>query len=99
EVVETDAATFISADKSAWDFVFMDHGSSNYLSTFDLLRAKIEPRGVIIVDGWTDISRWDVEPYQVAYRRHIDQDPAFQSYLLPIEKGEMLSVRIPGFAS
>ena len=94
-VVQAEAESFIQNAIGPWDFVFMDHESRNYISSFDLLREEIAPRGIVVADGWSRLCAWDTDAHLVAYRQHVEQDSAYQVHLLPVEKGELVAIHIP----
>jgi len=90
-----DAEAVIRTDPGPFHLVFIDHAGALYVSAFDAVRSKVASGGVILADGWDSVERWTTEPSLARYREHVMNDPWFQSFLLPIEKGGMISVRLP----
>jgi predicted O-methyltransferase YrrM len=94
DVFHEEAVDFINKTGGPFDLVFMDHGASFYVDTFDALRSKLRIGGCILVDGWKSVERWDTVPALVSYKNRVLKDSAFESFLLPLEKGTMISTRI-----
>lgn len=97
EIVELrcdDTNAVINADEGFFDFVFMDHSSALYLDSFEAVRSKISPKGIILADGWGTIERWQTEPTLKSYFDRVNSDPDYSTFLMPIEKGALLSVRL-----
>jgi predicted O-methyltransferase YrrM len=94
KVVHAEAARFISEATGSFDMVFMDHGASFYVETFDALVPKLGVGGSVLVDGWKCVERWDTVPALVDYKSRVLGDPDFKTFLLPVQKGMMISTRV-----
>lgn len=94
KVVHADAVDFISEAAGSFDIVFMDHGASFYVATFDALVPKLGIGSSVLVDGWKCVERWDTVPALVDYKARVFADPDFKTFLLPVQKGMMISTRV-----
>lgn len=89
-----DALSIIPAEPGPLDFVFMDHRANLYLDSFRLFYDKLSRGAAVIADGWGTVDRWHSQPSLVAYAQAVQNDRNFFTWLLPIEKGELLSIRL-----
>jgi predicted O-methyltransferase YrrM len=94
EVRRDDAVSFVNQSDGPFDMVFMDHSAKFYVDSFKALRPKIAAGGFVLVDGWKTVSWWFSVIALVEYRELVTKDPAFRSFLLPLEKGLMISTRV-----
>lgn len=88
-----EALAILDMESGPFDFVFMDHAARLYLESFRRLRGKLSQGSVIVADGWGTVERWASEPALVEYANAIRSSPDFTTFLLPVEKGELISVR------
>ena len=93
-VVQAPAVDFINKAAGPFEMVFMDHGAGFYVETFDAILPKLAIGGCVLVDGWKCVERWDTVPDLVSYKNRVLNDPDFRSFLLPVEKGMMISTRV-----
>jgi predicted O-methyltransferase YrrM len=93
-VVQAPAVDFINKTTGSFEMVFMDHGAGFYVETFDALVPKLPIGSCVLVDGWKSVERWDTVPDFVSYKDRVLNDPDFKSFLLPLEKGMMISTRV-----
>lgn len=93
-VVQASAVDFINKADGSFEMVFMDHGASFYVETFDALVPKLTVGGCVLVDGWKSVERWDSVPALLSYKNRVLNDPDFKTFLLPLEKGMMISTRV-----
>jgi predicted O-methyltransferase YrrM len=94
EVRRDDAVSFINQSDESFDMVFMDHSAKFYVESFKALRSKIPPGGFVLVDGWKTVEWWFSVIALVEYREFVMNEPDFQSFLLPLEKGMMISTHV-----
>jgi predicted O-methyltransferase YrrM len=94
EFVHGDAESTIEQSAERFEIVFMDHGSSRYVSAFEILAPRLETGAIVVADGWATMERWNDDPEMFRYKTLVMQDSRFRSFLLPVEKGTMISIRL-----
>ena len=93
-----DAIQIIPSISDKFDLVFIDADKRNYLNYFNLVKDKVHSNGLIIADNvlWSgkvvsEESR-DLDTLSLKeYNRVLSQHPDFDSVLLPIRDGLMMS--------
>ncbi|HEX9916984.1 MAG TPA: O-methyltransferase [candidate division Zixibacteria bacterium] len=83
-----DAERILANMREKFDFVFIDAEKKDYLTYFSLVCSKINRNGLIVADNV--ISHAEV---LADYRNSVQRRPNFQSLIVPIGSGEMLSYK------
>ena len=50
--------------------------------------------GLLFVDGWESLERWETEPDWRAFKIHLEDEPDFMTWMLPLEKGHLIAVKV-----
>ena len=72
-----------------YQLIFLDSDRQHYRAWWPQIRRLLAPRGLLVVDN--AISHRDE---MVEWMSEVQRDPAFQSTLVPVGKGEWLVVRL-----
>ncbi len=83
-----DARKILLDLQGKFDFAFIDAEKKDYLDYFDLVHPKLKPGGLIIADNIISHSEALSE-----YRKLVGTHPHFQSLVIPVGSGEMLSYK------
>ena len=75
--------------RGKFDFVFIDAEKKDYLAYFNLVCPKLDRNGLMVADNIISHAE-DLS----AYKKVVEKHPDFQSLIVPIGSGEMLSYRI-----
>ena len=89
EIVLGDAKETIRNFKEEFDFVFIDAEKEDYVEFFDLIFPLVKTGGVIIADNV--VSHAEILN---SYVEHVRNNPNTQSVLIPIGRGEELTLKI-----
>lgn len=76
------------------DFVFLDFGVPSFRPYWPQIREKTKIGTMVFVDGWENLERWASEPEWKAFKETMESDPAFLTFMLPMEKGNLIALRI-----
>jgi caffeoyl-CoA O-methyltransferase len=87
DLVEGDARETLPAIEDVFDAVFLDAEKEDYESLFRLVRAKLEPGGVVVADNVLSH-----EETLGAYSRARQADPTLESVTVPLDRGLEISV-------
>ena len=71
------------------DFVFMDADKPNYLKYIKQIEPHINKNAIIIADNALDFGHLMKD-----YTDYVTQDKKYSSYMIPIDKGLMVSIKI-----
>lgn len=71
------------------DFVFLDADKHNYLTYMRLLEPHLTPGAVVIADNALDYGHLMLD-----YLNHVTTNPTYYSYLLRMDNGLMISVKL-----
>lgn len=88
-LIEGDAKTTIKNFNQEFDFIFIDAEKEDYIEYFDLVFPLLKVGGIIIADNV--VSHSDTLKEYVDYVR---ANPNTQSVLIPIGRGEELTIKI-----
>jgi len=80
---------FQKGKEKFFDFVFIDANKSEYIKYFNLIHPMLQKGGVIVADNILSHYK-KVEPYVKAVTSH----PNYQSQLIPLDTGMMVSVKM-----
>jgi caffeoyl-CoA O-methyltransferase len=95
-----DARKCLQRTDGTFDIIFCDIYKDQYPSAYELMRERVRPGGVIIIDNliWNGrVATGNAEESTQGVRQYIDlmwNDPNFLSSLLPIRDGVGLSLRL-----
>lgn len=89
QIIEGDAKESIKSLKIEFDFVFLDAEKEDYIEYFDLVFPKIKPGGIIIADNVVSHSEELKD-----YLEHVRSNPNTQSILIPVGRGEELTLKL-----
>lgn len=81
--------TTIELPTEGYQLVFLDSDRQHYRTWWPQIRRLLAPRGLLVVDN--AISHRDE---MAEWMSEVQRDPAFQSTLVPVGKGEWLVVRL-----
>lgn len=84
-----DARKILPDLEGKFDFAFIDAEKKDYLDYFNLVHRKLKPGGLIIADNIVSHSEALCD-----YREFVQSHPDFQSLIVPIGSGEMLSYKV-----
>ncbi len=87
--IEGSIAEVLSGWRRKVDFVFMDADKMNYFKYIKLIEPHLRPGAIIVADNASDFGHLMKE-----YLRYISQNPAYHSYLLDIDHGLMISIKL-----
>ncbi len=88
-VIEGDAKIIITQFTQEFDFVFLDAEKEDYIEYFDLVFPLVKVGGLIVADNV--ISHME---YLKDYLEHVRSNPNKQSVLVPVGRGEELTLKI-----
>ena len=88
-IIEGDAKSTISNFNQEFDFIFIDAEKEDYIAYFDLVFPLLKVGGIIIADNVVSHSDTLKE-----YVDHVRSNPNTQSVLIPIGRGEELTIKI-----
>ena len=89
EIRVGDAKEILSNLKEKFDFIFIDAEKKDYTTYFELVRSKLNKNGLIVADNIISHAEALSD-----YKRIVGEHPDFQSLLVPVGSGEMLSYKI-----
>ncbi|MCJ7508685.1 MAG: O-methyltransferase, partial [candidate division Zixibacteria bacterium] len=87
EIKIGDAERILPNMREKFDFVFIDAEKKGYLTYFDLVRPILKENGLIVADNVISHAE-SLANYTDSVQKH----PDFQSLIVPIGSGEMLSL-------
>lgn len=87
-----DGIDFIALLPDGIDFVLVDYGIPAFAPAFDALRDKTALGCVIFVDGGPE-GYWESEAV-AGFKALLEDDPAFVVSILPMQKDQLIAVRI-----
>jgi caffeoyl-CoA O-methyltransferase len=87
ELVEGDAFEALSAIQDVFDVVFIDAEKEDYDKLFLLVRDKVEPGALVVVDNVLSHAET-----LAAYSENRQTDPTVESVTIPLDRGLELSV-------
>ena len=88
-IIEGDAKIIIKQFTQEFDFVFLDAEKEDYIEFFDLVFPLVKVGGVIVADNV--ISHME---YLKDYLEHVRSNPNTQSVLVPVGRGEELTLKL-----
>ncbi|MGC9779384.1 MAG: O-methyltransferase [Candidatus Heimdallarchaeota archaeon] len=88
-IIEGDAKESIKQLDKEFDFVFIDAEKEDYIEYFDLVFPKVKIGGIIVADNVVS----HAEQLKV-YCDHVRANPDTQSVLVPIGRGEEVTLKI-----
>ncbi|MCF2143200.1 MAG: O-methyltransferase [Candidatus Heimdallarchaeota archaeon] len=88
-IVEGDAKETIKILDKKFDFVFIDAEKEDYKAYFDLIFPKLQVGGLIVADNVVSHAE-----QLKSYVEHVRSNPKTQSVLLPIGRGEEVTLKI-----
>ncbi|MBN1329388.1 MAG: O-methyltransferase [Candidatus Heimdallarchaeota archaeon] len=89
QIIEGDAKESIKSLNIEFDFVFLDAEKEDYIDYFNLVFPKIKPGGIIIADNVVSHSEELKD-----YLEHVRSNPNTQSILIPVGRGEELTIKL-----
>ncbi len=87
-----DGAAFATSLPESIDFVLVDYGIPAFAPAWDALRGKTEPGCLIFFDGGPK-GYWE-SGAAMGFKALLEDDPAFIVSILPMEKDQLIGVRI-----
>jgi predicted O-methyltransferase YrrM len=88
-ILEGDAKETIKTISKEFDFIFLDAEKEDYIAFFDLAFPLLKKGGIIVADNVVSHSEILSD-----YIDHVRNNPDTQSVLLPIGRGEELTLKI-----
>ncbi|MHA1629434.1 MAG: O-methyltransferase [Candidatus Heimdallarchaeota archaeon] len=88
-IIEGDAKETIKILDKKFDFVFIDAEKEDYKTYFDLIFPKLQVGGLIVADNVVSHAE-----QLKSYVEHVRSNPKTQSVLLPIGRGEEVTLKI-----
>ncbi|NHK32369.1 MAG: O-methyltransferase [Asgard group archaeon] len=88
-IIEGNAKETIKILDKEFDFVFLDAEKEDYIDYFDLVFPKIKTNGLIVADNVIS----HAEELK-AYLEHVRSNPKTQSVLVPVGRGEEVTLKI-----
>jgi predicted O-methyltransferase YrrM len=88
-IIEGNAKETIKMLDKEFDFVFLDAEKEDYIDYFDLIFPKLKTNGIIVADNV--ISHADDLK---GYLEHVRSNPKTQSVLVPVGRGEEVTLKI-----
>lgn len=89
KLIEGDAKETLRILDKEFDFVFLDAEKEDYIEFFDLILPKLKIGGVIVADNVISHAE-----YLKEYVDYVRANPNTQSVLVPIGRGEELTLKI-----
>jgi predicted O-methyltransferase YrrM len=88
-IIEGNAKETISKLDKEFDFIFLDAEKEDYIEYFDLIFPKVKPGGVIVADNVISHAE-----ELSGYLEHVRSHPKTQSVLIPVGRGEELTLKL-----
>ena len=88
-IIEGDAKATIKQFTQEFDFVFLDAEKEDYIEYFDLVFPIVKVGGIVIADNVISHAE-----YLNEYLEHVRANPNTQSVLVPVGRGEELTIKI-----
>jgi len=91
-LVTSDGSDFAATLPNAVDFVLVDYPIPAFVPAFPSLRQRMVSGCFLFVDGGPD-GYWEQDAVR-PFRNLLDEDPAFVTSILPMNKEQLIAVRI-----
>ena len=88
----SDGSDFAATLPAAVDFVLVDYPIPAFMPAFPSLRERTAPGCFLFVDGGPD-GYWEQDAVR-PFRTLLDEDPAFVTSILPMNKEQLIAVRV-----